>query len=295
MKHFPRNRWVALAAATGAIVVLTAGCSSASTGAASTGSGESSLATTSAAGAAASLAPRASVVGTSATSTGSTGAMATRVATLTSARLRATTAVAVSVESKVKQTVFTRPTGSSSVVGTSTTSTASVGTTATRATAPVTTRSRATTPVPAPGGGNVKQTVPTGTVSTKAPVAMTSTAAYGNGVTVIVSGVRKINTTAELPGEIAGPGVQLTIVFRNGSPAPIDLGNVVVDLQDAAGVSATSMTATPAEPVSGSLKSGATATGIYVFTLGRDFPGPAHLSVSYSAQAPVVLFSGPIS
>lgn len=124
---------------------------------------------------------------------------------------------------------------------------------------------------------------------------MTSTAAYGNGVTVIVSGVRKINTTAELPGEIAGPGVQLTIVFRNGSPAPIDLGNVVVDLQDAAGVSATSMTATPAEPVSGSLKSGATATGIYVFTLGRDFPGPAHLSVSYSAQAPVVLFSGPIS
>ena len=124
---------------------------------------------------------------------------------------------------------------------------------------------------------------------------MTSTAAYGNGVTVTVSGVRKINTTAELPGEIAGPGVQLTIVFRNGSSAPIDLGNVVVDLQDAAGVSATSMTATPAKPVSGSLNSGATATGSYVFTLGRNFSSPAHLSVSYSAQAPVVLFSGPIS
>lgn len=124
---------------------------------------------------------------------------------------------------------------------------------------------------------------------------MTSTAAYGNGVTVTVSGVRKINTTAVLPGEIAGPGVQLTIVFRNGSSAPIDLGNAVVDLQDAAGVSATSMTATPAKPVSGSLNSGATATGSYVFTLGKNFPGPAHLSVSYSAQAPVVLFSGPIS
>lgn len=154
---------------------------------------------------------------------------------------------------------------------------------------------RATTPVPAPGGGNVYQIVPTGTVSTRPAVPFSSGAAYGNGVTVAVMSVKKATTTAELPGEIAGPGVQLTLGFRNGSSAAIDLRNVVVDLQDASGVSATAMTASPAKPVSGSLAPGATASGTYLYTLGKNFPGPVHLSVSYSAQAPVVLFSGLIS
>ena len=152
-----------------------------------------------------------------------------------------------------------------------------------------------TTPVAAPGHGNVNQTVPTGTPVTKPAVPLTSTAAYGNGVTVTLSAVKKVTTVSELPGEIAGPGVQMAVTFHNGSSAPTDLNSVVVDLQDASGVSAGAMSASPAKPVAGSLAPGATASGVYVYTLGKNFTGPARLSVSYSAQAPVVLFSGPIS
>ncbi|GGL87437.1 hypothetical protein [Nakamurella endophytica] len=137
--------------------------------------------------------------------------------------------------------------------------------------------------------------MPTGTVETAPPVPLTSAAAYGNGVTVTVSSIKKVTTTAQLPGEISGPGVQISLTFRNASSAPIDLGNVVADLQDASGVSAGAMSASPAKPVTGSLAPGATATGIYVYTLGAQFKNPAHLSVSYSAQAPVALFSGTLS
>lgn len=153
----------------------------------------------------------------------------------------------------------------------------------------------ATTEVPAPGGGNVNQTVAEVELTTNAPVAVTDTADYGNGVTVALTTLDSITTTAELPGEIAGPGVAVTVQIVNSGGDAIDLGAVVVDLADAAGTPALPMTTSPAAPFSGSLAAGGTASGVYVFTLPTGYTAPVTISVSYSVDAPVVVFTGDIA
>lgn len=153
----------------------------------------------------------------------------------------------------------------------------------------------ATTAVPAPNGGNVNETVPAVELTTNAAVAMTATGDYGNGVTVTLAALDSITTTAELPGEIAGPGVAVTVRVVNAGSAAIDLSNVVVDLQDAAGTPAIPISTSPATPFTGSLAAGATADGVYVFTLPASYTGPATVSVTYTVDAPVVVFTGDIA
>jgi len=153
-------------------------------------------------------------------------------------------------------------------------------------------RTRATTPVPAPGGGNVNQTVPVVPVTTKAPVSLSVAASYGTGVTARMVKIDNIKTVAQLPGEIAGPGVALTVEITNSSTRVVELNSVVVDLIDVRGVPAIPMTAAPASPFAGSVAPGKSATGVYVFTLGSTYRDPGNISVSYSIGAPIVLFAG---
>lgn len=150
-----------------------------------------------------------------------------------------------------------------------------------------------TTEIPPPGGaGDINQTVPSATVTSNPPVQLSETANYGNGVTVALTGIESVTTTAELPGEVAGPGVKLTVSIVNGSPSAVDLGNVVVDLQDAAGTPAIFMSASPSSPFTGSVEAGATATGTYVYSVPATYTNPATISVSYSTEVPVVVFVG---
>lgn len=150
----------------------------------------------------------------------------------------------------------------------------------------------ATTAVVPPGGeGNITETVPAQTRSTEPAVPLTETAAAGD-VAVSLTSLEKITTQAELPGEISGPGLEVTVSITNGSDTALDLINVVVDLQDAAGTPALPMIAAPASPFAGNLDPGATAAGVYVFTLPAGYTGPATVAVSYAGDAPVVVFTG---
>lgn len=149
-----------------------------------------------------------------------------------------------------------------------------------------------TTPVPVPGGGNVSQTVPTVEMTTQPAVALDEPGNFGRGVDIALESTQKITTEARLPGEISGPGVALTFTITNGSDAPIDLSSVVVDVADAKGRPAIGITAPPAAPFSGELAPGERATGVYVVTLPTGSTGPVSISVTYSSQAPVVVFTG---
>jgi len=150
----------------------------------------------------------------------------------------------------------------------------------------------ANTPVPAPGGGDVNQTVPEGELTTQAPVELNQTGDFGNGVTVQLTGIEPITTTAQLPGEVAGPGLKITVLFTNNSTAPISLDTAIVDLSDSIDTPALPMSASPAAPVSGELPAGQTATGVYVFTVPSGFENPATIRVTYTTAAPIVIFVG---
>lgn len=154
------------------------------------------------------------------------------------------------------------------------------------------TQPAATTEVPAPGGpGNIQETVPTASATSNAPVALDSAGDFGNGVSVALTSIESVTAQAQLPGEVAGPGVRLEVTITNGSNAPIDVADVIVDLQDANGTPALPTTS-GATPFTGSVEAGASASGVYVFTVPATYTNPATISVSYSAAAPVVVFSG---
>lgn len=152
-----------------------------------------------------------------------------------------------------------------------------------------------TTEVPVPGGGDIEHTVAAVEQPVQPAVALDQPGDFGSGVAVSLDSVEKITTTSDLPGEIAGPGVAMTFTIRNDGDAAIDLSAVVVDVVDSNGVSAIGMTASPAAPFGGELPAGQQATGVYVVTFPQNFADPATISVTYSAQAPVVTFTGTLA
>lgn len=152
-----------------------------------------------------------------------------------------------------------------------------------------------TTEVPAPGGGDIEQTIAAVAQPIQPSVALDQPGDFGGGVGVSLDSVEKIATTSELPGEIAGPGAAMTFTIRNNGDAAIDLSAVVVDVVDSNGTPALGMTASPAAPFSGELPAGQQASGVYVVTFPQNFADPATISVTYSADAPVVVFTGPLA
>jgi hypothetical protein len=124
------------------------------------------------------------------------------------------------------------------------------------------------------------------------PVALDAATDFGNGVGIELTAVDAVEVEARLPGEISGPGVAITIDITNDSAAELQLDNVTVDLVDAAGASASPVTPKGAQPLSGPLAVGASTTGTYLFTLPADDRADATLRVSYTSDAPTVLFTG---
>lgn len=149
-----------------------------------------------------------------------------------------------------------------------------------------------TTEVPAPGGGNVTQTVAPQTVKTAASVPLTATASFGGKVTAVITKVARVKATAKGPGEIAGEAIAITLSIHNGSTKSLDLGGLVVNVVDAAGTPQVPTSSEPSDPISGAAAAGSDIKGTYVFTIQNSLKNPVRVSVSYSTEAPVVLFVG---
>jgi len=138
----------------------------------------------------------------------------------------------------------------------------------------------------------VHQTVPSAVVTTRPAVPLAGTAQFGGRVSAQILSARSMTAQARGPGEVSGPAVALSIRLVNGSSKALGLTDVVVDVQDAAGTPGVPMSADPARPFSGSLAAGAQADAVYVFGLPADHRSPISVSVSYSTEAPIVLFVG---
>ena len=149
----------------------------------------------------------------------------------------------------------------------------------------------ATKPVQPPTTGNISQTVLPGKAKVLSPVTMSATAIFGDGVTANVINRRTVTVKATMPHEISGAAAVVTIRISNGSHA-LNLGNVVVTAEDAAGTPLVEMRSGPSAPLSGSAASDKNATGVYVFKLPTNFRSPLRVSVSYSTTAPVAVFVG---
>jgi hypothetical protein len=143
--------------------------------------------------------------------------------------------------------------------------------------------------------GSIYSTVPSRELPTASPVSLESTANFGNKVTAKIVSSKSINATAHGPGEISGPAAQLTISVSNGTTKPISLADVTVNLTDSKGNPANMVSDPSVKPFAGNLAAGKSVTGVYVFTLAKNHPNPVTISLSYTTDAPVVLFTGAVS
>jgi hypothetical protein len=156
-----------------------------------------------------------------------------------------------------------------------------------------TTAAARTTPVPAPGGGNIHQTVTAPPLKTNAPVSLAEPAVFGGGMSARVVQQHVIQAEARLPGEMAGPAASVTIRMINDSSKAVSLAAVVVNEYDANGTPLV-MTTSISTPLHGMLAAHGSAEGTYVFELPNSYVNPLRLTVGYSTAAPVVVFIGPV-
>ncbi|WP_426625430.1 hypothetical protein ACPPVW_05040 [Leifsonia sp. McL0607] len=112
------------------------------------------------------------------------------------------------------------------------------------------------------------------------------------GLTANVTSVEAYTATATRPGEVSGPAVKVTLKLVNdtGSDFPVSTATVNAYYGSAS---------TPADPVqgdsaskpfTGTLKPGATATAVYVFTVPSADSGDVTLTLSDKAGAQLVVF-----
>ncbi len=123
---------------------------------------------------------------------------------------------------------------------------------------------------------------------------MSSRAHFGGGVTARILSVRPTHISAQLPGEISGPGVAVAIAVRNRSGKPITLDSVVNLYYGSQRTPALSVLGPPTRQLSGRLAPGARTTGVYGFTLARADRRRVRIEFSYAPTAPVVVWQGSV-
>lgn len=141
-------------------------------------------------------------------------------------------------------------------------------------------------------GGGINQIVPSAARKTKAPVPLAGTADFGTGVTAHLTSVTAVQAQAAGPGEVAGPALKVAVRLTNDSDAAISLVGVVVTIADANGTPGVQMSQSGSSPFRGSLAAHASADAVYVFTIPAGHRNPVTVNLSYSSEAPVVLFVG---
>jgi hypothetical protein len=132
-----------------------------------------------------------------------------------------------------------------------------------------------------------------GQPAAQAPVTFTEPAAPVPGVTFSISGLEAVQGVANGPGEVGGPALRFTLNVRNDTAAAVSLTSTVVNLfagPDRA--PAVELGEPGGVPLPESVAPGASATGVFVFTVPVELRNQVQISVDYAVDAPVVLFEG---
>ncbi|MCI0159345.1 hypothetical protein KNO15_21805 [Leifsonia shinshuensis] len=138
----------------------------------------------------------------------------------------------------------------------------------------------------------------TGTLDARYGGVVASTAAVSQnvktpgGLTAKVTSVQAYTATATRPGEVSGPAVKVTLTLVNdtGSVFPVSTATVNAYYGSASTPASSVDGDSASKPFTGTLKAGATATAVYVFTVPAADSGDVTLTLSDQAGAQLVVF-----
>jgi hypothetical protein len=137
-------------------------------------------------------------------------------------------------------------------------------------------------------------TVPDGTIPVNDPIDTDEVGDFGTGVTAEIVRIEAVDGVAELPGEISGPALRITVRLNNGTDAPLVLPRVQVDVNAGADrAPGLALTEPGGAPFTGELAPGESADGVYVYGVPLDRRDQVQVLVLYSVEAPIVVFEGP--
>jgi hypothetical protein len=127
-------------------------------------------------------------------------------------------------------------------------------------------------------------------ISTAPAVKIGKTAAINGDVVVKVVKVAKLRRTTPMPGEVAGPGVAVTLSVANGTDKPFSLTGLVVTASYGKDeVPGETSSGKPSKEMRGQLAAGQSSRGIYVFRIpDGESADDLHLQVS-SDQSPTIV------
>ncbi|GAA1389862.1 hypothetical protein [Luteococcus peritonei] len=151
------------------------------------------------------------------------------------------------------------------------------------------------TPVEPPRRGNIKQTVAPSPVASAATVAFGQDSHVSDDVVVRVSATKAVTTSAKVPGDVAGPGVLVTVTVENRSEQPLDASNAVVTLTASDQSPAVMNLGEPTEMFSGVVAPGATASADYAFRVARNKRRPVTVQVTVDPALKVASFTGDVA
>jgi len=114
------------------------------------------------------------------------------------------------------------------------------------------------------------------------------------GVTAAVSKIEAVEGTAEVPGEVGGPSLRVTVQIDNQTGSELDLSFAVVNLYYGEDMKPALPLGQPGvEPFPGSVDAGGSASGTYVFNVPVDERDDITIELDLSVDSTVVLFRGP--
>ena len=126
-------------------------------------------------------------------------------------------------------------------------------------------------------------------------VPLQAQAAVGDGVTATLPSIEAIQGSATGPGNVSGPALRVTVRIENGTGAAVSLDGVAVNMYYGADLTpASPLEDRSQQPFSGSVAPGASADGVYVFTIPADARDAVTVEVGYRAGAPFMTWTGPV-
>ena len=148
-----------------------------------------------------------------------------------------------------------------------------------------------------PGLPRTSAALPVGTPRpTPPPVSLTATATPIGGVVTSLTRIEKIQGVSNLPGEIAGPSLRVTVRITNNTASPVDLSGTVVNLYTGKELTPALPLSQPgAKPFPSSVAAGSSADGVFVFNVPASQRSAVRIEVDLSSQGNVLLFQGKVT
>lgn len=117
-----------------------------------------------------------------------------------------------------------------------------------------------------------------------------------SGTVVSLHRLEAVDGIAAAGGETSGPAIRVTVGIDNTTSKPIDLGYVVVNAYTGKDRAPAGTVMQPGgDPFEGSLASGKSATGVYLFSIVPKDRKDVTITVDYGVGEPVVVFEGDLS